>query len=171
MPDIPPRRSALAGSPGNNDLIEERTGLSIHRLYAPSGGFTIDIALALPSEANRASLEAGLHALWLGPGEWLLVGEAPDLAARVGAAGGALTDLSHARVVFRIPVEAAPRILAKGCTLDLRDDNFPPGSCAQSVSAGVAILVHHLANGDHMDIYVARSYGRFMHDWLLDAAG
>jgi sarcosine oxidase subunit gamma len=171
----PPRRSALAGAPESNDLIQERTGLSIQRLYAPTGGFTGDIGLTLPAEANRASLNGGLHALWLAPGEWLLVGEAPDQAAKTAAnavaAGGALTDLSHARVVFRIPVEAAPRILAKGCPLDLRDDIFPPGSCAQSVLANVAILVHHLANGDHMDIYVARSYGRFMHDWLLDAAG
>jgi sarcosine oxidase subunit gamma len=69
-----------------------------------------------------------------------------------------------------MPANFGREVLAKGCPLDLCPEIFPPGRCAQSVLAGIAILVHHLPTGDDMDIYVARSYGRFIHDWLLDAA-
>ncbi|MFP6706072.1 MAG: sarcosine oxidase subunit gamma family protein [Alphaproteobacteria bacterium] len=73
-------------------------------------------------------------------------------------------------MVFRMPANLGREVLAKGCHLDLRPEIFPPGCSAQSVLAGVAILVHHLPTGEDMDIYVARSYGLFIHDWLLDAA-
>ena len=169
MPNSAPRRSALAKASEKNDLIQDRTGLTIRRLYAPPGGFAGTLEMDLPAQPNHATQDEGLSALWLAPGEWLLVGERPGLTTEIEAAGGALTDLSHARVVFRLPADAARNTLAKGCPLDIRREIFPPGRCAQSALAGVAILVHHLRTGDHMDIYVARSYGRFMHDWLLDA--
>ena len=50
------------------------------------------------------------------------------------------------------------------------ETEFRPGHCAQSVLAAVTILVHYLDDGEYMDIHVARSYGRFIHDWLKDAA-
>ena len=169
-PPSPPRRSALAKAPAHHELIRERTELSLWRLYGPAGGFAENIGIDLPGATNHAIQDGDLTALCLAPGEWLLVGERPDLGSQVENAGGALSDLGHARVVFRMPANLGREVLAKGCPLDLRPEIFPPGRCAQNVLAGVAILVHHLPTGDDMDIYVARSYGRFIHDWLLDAA-
>ncbi|MFP6773368.1 MAG: sarcosine oxidase subunit gamma family protein [Alphaproteobacteria bacterium] len=170
MLNPPPRRSALAKAPARHDQIRERTDLSLWRLYGPAGGFTEDIGIELPQEPNHAIQDGDLSALWLAPGEWLLVDETAGLGARVESAGVRLSDLGHARVVFRLPASLGREVLAKGCPLDLRPAIFPPGRCAQSVLAGVAILVHHLSTGEDMEIYVARSYGRFIHDWLLDAA-
>jgi heterotetrameric sarcosine oxidase gamma subunit len=167
VPETPSRRSALSGASASHDLIQERTDLCLHRIYGPIDG----IGVELPMQANRTAGSDDWHALWLAPGEWLLDGDVPELAAKMDAGGVAATDLSHARVVFRIPAALARDILVKGCPLDVREEIFPPGHCAQSVMAGVAILIHHLSDGAHMDIYVARSYGRFMQDWLLDAAG
>ncbi|MDP7548061.1 MAG: sarcosine oxidase subunit gamma family protein [Alphaproteobacteria bacterium] len=164
MPDPQTRQSALAHPPQPGELIQERRDLWIQRLYAPHG---VPI-LELPAEPNQASCRDGLHALWLAPGEYLLVCEAGAAPAAIGDVP--LSDLSHARTVFRIPAAAAREILAKDCPLDLRGEVFSPGHCAQSLLAGVAILVHLLEDGAHMDIYVARSYGQFMHAWLKDAA-
>ncbi|MBC8240604.1 MAG: hypothetical protein H8E30_09015, partial [Alphaproteobacteria bacterium] len=112
--------------------------------------------------------------LWVAPGAWFLVGaEAAgwhDIVTRVAETGGALSELSHARTVFRIAAGPAQDILAKDCPLDLRPASFAPGYCAQSILAGVGMLVHYLADGRHIDIYVARSYGQFIHAWLQDAA-
>ena len=163
-PETAPRRSALTRPARPGDLIQERRDLWLRRLYAPDGA----PGLALPAEPNRARYRDGLHALWLAPGEYLLVGDESMAPAAPG--GAALSDLSHARTVFRIPAAAAREILAKGCPLDLRGEAFLPGHCGQSVLAGVAVLVHCLESGAHMDIYVARSYGQFMHAWLTDAA-
>lgn len=163
MPDANPRRSALGQAPGPDDPIRERRGLWIQRLYAPHGLPSLD----LPEQANRASEGGELSALWVAPWEWLLVGETvADISDRVADNGAALSDLSHARTVFRVEVALALEILAQGCPLDLRPDQFMPGHCAQSVMAGVSVLVHYLSNGEYMDIYVARSYGQFMYDWL-----
>ena len=158
MPDAPQRRSVLAGTTAG-DLVKERTSLCIRRLYEDAPG------LDLPREPNRSTVNDGLHALWLAPGEWLLVSESKDIEIDAMA-----SDLSHGRTVFRIAAGPAREILAKGCPLDLREGEFQPGHCGQSVLCGVGVLVHHLEDGAHMDIYVARSYGRFIHDWLQDAA-
>ncbi|MDE0941075.1 MAG: hypothetical protein OSB58_01395 [Alphaproteobacteria bacterium] len=167
MPDIPERRSALVGMEPH-DLIRERTGLWIQRLYAPNGLQEPVSGLDLPEQPNTASHKGGVHALWVAPGEYLLVSEEAQTIE-----GAALSDLSHARTVFRIDAEPARAILAKSCPLDLRLSNFPPGHCAQSGLGSlspVPILVHHLESGSHMDIYVPRSYGQHVYAWLVDGA-
>ena len=158
MPDTSQRRSALAGTAAG-DLIQERADLWIKRVYG-------DVAeIEPPRQPNRATANNGVHALWVAPGEWLLVGEGEEIQIEAAS-----SDLSHGRTVFRIPANAARQILAKGCPLDLRETEFRPGHCAQSVLSAVTILVHYLDDGEYMDIHVARSYGRFIHDWLKDAA-
>jgi len=133
VPDPLTRQSALAGVPQPGDLIQERTGLWIQRLYAPDQrpGFGHKIGLDLPEQANRSTFANDLHGLWVAPGEWLLVGAETtdwhDLMTHVAENGGALSELSHARTVFRIAAGPARDILAKDC---------PPGSAALDVYTG-----------------------------------
>ncbi len=63
--------------------------------------------------------------MWLGPGSWLLVAgsELPlvDFTSTRDAlndAGGALFDISAARVAWRIGGPRAAQVLNKGCPLD-----------------------------------------------------
>jgi heterotetrameric sarcosine oxidase gamma subunit len=170
VPDLTNRRSALAKAQERHELIRQRNDLCIQRLYAPAHGFTENLGLDLPYQPNRATEGEGVCVLWLTPGEWLVVGAVPGLGTEAEAQGGAVSDLSHGRVAFRLPADLGREVLAKGSPLDLRGEVFLPGHCAQSMLSGVAILVHCPAAGDHMDLYVARSYGRFIHDRLLDAA-
>jgi sarcosine oxidase subunit gamma len=64
-------------------------------------------------------------------------------------------------------------VLAKGCPLDLHPRAFPPGACAQSLLAKVAVLIHlqddDRARGPSFDVYVARSFAHYLWMWLEDA--
>jgi len=157
VPDTSQRRSALAGTAAG-DLIQERADLWIKRVYG-------DVAeIEPPRQPNRATANNGVHALWVAPGEWLLVGEGEEIQIEAAS-----SDLSHGRTVFRIPANAARQILAKGCPLDLHPSAFPSGSCAQSLLAKADVLIYLHEDGGRFDLYVPRSYADYLWRWLEDA--
>ncbi|MFP6707308.1 MAG: hypothetical protein VCE75_14990, partial [Alphaproteobacteria bacterium] len=67
--------------PAHHELIRERTKLSLWRLYGPAGGFAENIEIDLPGATNHTIQDGDLTALYLAPGEWLLVGERLDLGS------------------------------------------------------------------------------------------
>ena len=80
MPDTSQRRSALAGTAAG-DLIQERADLWIKRVYG-------DVAeIEPPRQPNRATANNGVHALWVAPGEWLLVGEGEEIQIEAASSG------------------------------------------------------------------------------------
>jgi sarcosine oxidase subunit gamma len=112
---------------------------------------------------------------WTGPGRWLLLSE--KLAAneledrlRAYAAGIAVADLSSGRTVIRLCGEVARPILAQGCPIDLHPRELPPGNVAHSMFEGISVMLHHLPDGSGFDLYVPRSYGQTMWEWLAEAA-
>lgn len=124
----------------------------------------------LPQEPMAVSDGAALTALWLGPRSWLLVAgrslppEHP-LAAGTQAcdatiqAGGALFDVTAARIGWRLTGPLATTVLSSGCPLDLHLQAFPVGHCAQTLFGHVgALLVRHGA--EDFTMLVARSYAR-----------
>lgn len=132
--------------------------------------------VALPREPNTA-VSAGVpgtgtrmtRALWLGPDEWLLVGEHAALEAPAHVGTGTITDVSHGRAVLRVSGPEVRAALAKGCSLDLHPRAFPPDRCAQTAIAKVAVILDHTEQ-DVFDLYCSRSYaGSFWH-WLTQAA-
>ena len=98
------------------------------------------------------------------PGEWTVLGDRPD---------GDVVDLTSVRAMFRLTGVDAPRLLAKICALDLGDDIFPEGAAARTLVAGVATeLVRDDQDGvPSYLILPSRSFGRYMHDVILDAGG
>lgn len=123
--------------------------------------------VALPTAPNSVTRGDPWAALWLGPTSWLVVAarEAPPLrayaAARdaLAAAGGAVFDVSVARVGWTIAGPRAATVLAKGCPLDFHPRAFPAGSCAQSVFGHVHALFCRNADGA-FTMLVARSLAR-----------
>jgi sarcosine oxidase subunit gamma len=112
--------------------------------------------------------------LWTGPGQWLAVSdtlEPPALVAMLEdmlAPGGAtVSDLSHARMVLRVSGVNWRDLLAKGCPADV--DAMAPGDCLLSLLGHFNVLVHCLA-ADSCDLYVFRSFGLSLWEWLTDAA-
>jgi len=113
----------------------------------------------LPEKPNTLAAHGSALALWLGPRSWLVLLEhAPCAFAQardaLNAAGGALFDVSASRVAFTASAEA----LAKGCPLDF--GAFPPRACAQSVFAGVNVLLYRLGDAPELTLLVARSFAR-----------
>jgi sarcosine oxidase subunit gamma len=102
----------------------------------------------LPQAPNTTARSGALTALWLGPRSSLLAagGASPlvDYAAKrnaINAVGGALFDVSAARVAWRIAGPCARDVLASGCPLDLDSREFADGACAQTLFGHVGVLV------------------------------
>ncbi|MFI1169818.1 sarcosine oxidase subunit gamma [Streptomyces sp. NPDC020801] len=136
------------------------------------------LGLQLPLEPNTVVRTGNLAALWLGPDEWLLVGQPGterDLESRVRAAAGdepvSVTDVSAQRTTVLVAGPRARDLLAHGCPLDLHPRAFGPGRCAQTTLARTQIV---LAARDEPRagfwVLVRSSFAGYLVDWLLDAA-
>lgn len=129
------------------------------------------LGIALPREACRAADDAALAALWLGPDEWLLLGEgAPDdwvaaLQAKLGDAPCALVDVSHRQVALQVSGAHAETLLASGCALDLSLRAFPVGMCTRTMYDKAEIVLWRRAP-DVFHIEVWRSFARYVEGLL-----
>ena len=187
---MPERRSALveclrpglygAVAAGSPDLaIGEVTDLAMVQVAA------IDAAQAWAALAPAIGTSAPLarhgvassgltRVLWTGPGRWLVCEpESRDLvsliAERCTPEIAAITDLSHARTVFRMEGNAARSVLAKLCTLDFDPPAFPADTCAQTQLGQVGALLDCRA-GDTFDIAVYRGFAVSAWEMVTDAA-
>ncbi len=98
------------------------------------------------------------------PGEWTTLGSCPD--------GIEIVDLTHALVALRITSDLVPDVLSRVCALDFDDRLFPQGAAARTDVAGVTIeIVRDDADGQCSYVLAAsRSFGRYLHEALADAA-
>lgn len=108
----------------------------------------------------------------LAPGRWLLAADDAAWPARLAAAfatgEAAVTDLSAARLCWRVEGPEATVLLRQGVGFDLHPAAFPPGRCAQTAIHHMGVLLHR--PGERIfDLYASRSFARSFHEWLLDA--
>jgi len=112
--------------------------------------------------------------LCLGPGEWLFTARTPTTSTLsqpiVSVHPIALVDVTDGLTGFRIQGSLARDLLSKGCGLDLHPRSFSPGRCARSRLAQIPVVIDCLDDSSGTDLYVARSYGAYLHTWLTDAA-
>lgn len=134
-----------------------------------------------PTEPNTAlvSNEGTRHVLWLGPDEWLILAEpgaGPALEAAIreaiGAARGAVVDVSANRTTLSVSGPRARELLAFGCALDLDERRFKPGMCAQTLlaRANVVIVPVGPAVEPSFRVLVRPSFAAYLAAWLTDAA-
>ena len=184
----PERRSALGeharpGTPGADAevgvTLREQRPSSILQINAAPDGHAFESALsawhltASPTP-GRACTGADLALLWIGPGQWLAISESRAASELVGSLRGALadtdatvTDLSHARTVVAVEGRAAREVLAKGCPVDV--DVLAADDCVTSLLGHLTVTVH-CRDADAFSVYVFRSFGLALWEWLLDAA-
>ncbi|MDB6106635.1 MAG: sarcosine oxidase gamma subunit [Gammaproteobacteria bacterium] len=81
-----------------------------------------------------------------------------------------LIDSTDGIGVLGISGPVARDVLMKGCGLDLHPSAFPVGHCARTRFAQMAVIIDHLGEEPSFGLYVARSYLRFLTDWIEDAA-
>ena len=130
-----------------------------------------------PIESGSAATHGHSVVLWLGPDEWLAV--FPDerreeilsaLRAALAPVHTAVVDVSHARAIIALAGPRARSVLQKGCHLDLHPSRFGAGNVAQSKFARCHVLLHQTDDAPAYDLYVQRSFARYLWTWLEDAA-
>jgi sarcosine oxidase subunit gamma len=108
-----------------------------------------------------------------GPGRWLI--EAPvegleqKLRKSIPAELGAVTGLTHGRVVVTISGEKASWVLASGIALDFHLDGFPVGTTQLSHHHEIGLTIHRTSE-DSFDLYVFTSLVRSFWNWLESAS-
>lgn len=110
--------------------------------------------------------------LWAGADQWWLVGRDAEMGARealelVAAPDATVTDLGHARTALRVGGPMARDLLAKGCPLDV--DGLKKGDCVSTRLGPFNVVLYCRAEAS-LDLYVFRSFGLAMWEWLLDEA-
>jgi sarcosine oxidase, subunit gamma len=134
----------------------------------------VDDAGALPFDApgpNRATRWDGRDVLWLGPDEWLVVGDAGaedairrELDAALADHHRSIVDVSANRIV--LDLADALRSLSSGCGLDLDQSRWRPGTCAQTLF-GEAQVILQQRDERTTRVFVRPSFA----DYFLDRVG
>jgi sarcosine oxidase subunit gamma len=142
---------------------------------------TAAIGARPPTEPNTAivSDDGTRHVLWLGPDEWLILGE-PDTAPAlesairdaVGDGPGAVVDVSANRTTLSLSGPRARDLLAFGCSVDLHERRFKPGMCAQTLLARANVIIVPVgpAVEPAFRVLVRPSFAAYLAAWLTDAA-
>lgn len=121
-------------------------------------------------EPNTATIWDGRDVLWLGPDEWLVVGEPGtggsiqrDLASAMEGNHHSVIDVSANRIVFDLT--NGLDLLASGCGLDLDPSRWLPGMCAQSLFGGAQVILHQLEERTTR-VFVRPSFAGYFMDRL-----
>jgi sarcosine oxidase subunit gamma len=163
--------------------LAERTGLAVVQVSAwrATSGTVIRALTELfsvrpPERPNTMISQDDVRILSIGFDRWLIVESrvrdphlALELSARLPSEVGAVIDLSAARSVFIISGPWSREVLAKHLSLDLSRSSFATDHFAQSVIAGVPILVHSESD-DTFQIFAYRSFALHLREVLADAA-
>ncbi len=179
-------RSALDRHPGTSSAgpvtLAERFPASVIEVAALRStaalAGALGRALGFPVSAAALSVSgdpAGeVAALCVGPGRWLVVGDAGTHEARslalhaLRAAPAAVVDLSHGRTVIELRGERARDVLAAGCSLDWDSPELAPPR-ATATAIGHFDVTIRVRGPSSFDLFVARSYALSAWEWLRDA--
>ena len=144
---------------------------------AVAGALKKALGFVPPAAANTVDGKRDRYALWLGPDEWLVVGEPGSEGATRAALRGALegthaavVDVSESRTVIRLTGPRVRQVIAKGCPIDVHPRAFGPGRCAQSRYARALVLIHQLDDAPTFDLYVERSFADYLWRMIEDAS-
>ena len=124
-------------------------------------------------QPNTVTAWKGRDVLWLGPDEWLVVGEAGsegsidrELQDALAGQPHSIVDVSANRIVFDLADSLD--LLAGGCGLDLDPSRWVPGMCAQSLFGGAQVILHQLDERTTR-VFVRPSFADYFIDRLESA--
>ena len=129
-----------------------------------------------PSQLGPAGEGEKRAALWLGPDEWLLIGDSADAAAIaevlesvLEGTAHSLVDVSHRQIGLIASGPAAARVLNAGCPLDLALKAFPVGFATRTLFDKAEIVLWRRAQATfHVEVW--RSFAPFLAASLAEAA-
>ena len=160
--------------------ISEIKNLSIFQLAkfrkseVQSNQIKID-GLPLPQENPLISANENLRILWIGPETWLCISSNSNLGDLISSACSdndfAITDLSHSRATVEIKGAHALDVIKKGSPLNVNENIFQEGNCANTTYNGINILIEFISNNPKtFRLYALRSFGGSFYHSITDAA-
>ena len=160
--------------------ISEIKNLSIFQLAkfrkseVQSNQIKID-GLSLPQENPLISANENLRILWIGPETWLCISSNSNLRDLISSACSdndfAITDLSHSRATVEIKGAHALDVIKKGSPLNVNENIFQEGNCANTTYNGINILIEFISNNPKtFRLYALRSFGGSFYHSITDAA-
>jgi len=183
----PVARSALARFASEDGLacwqadgidIRELPGTAIIRVQAlddaaaSAAGSAMGVSLPGPGVLLSAQ---GRSIAWVAPREWLVFLAPADestLLAALSAAGEGVfaTPIGDARTGVALSGPRAADVLVRGTGLDLHPDVFGAGRVSNTRLAQLAVMIARPVADDGFHVWVDRSAGAWLWQWLVDAA-
>jgi sarcosine oxidase subunit gamma len=167
-------RSPLDERSADLDLLDARELAFIPQLDVRVDGSTA-ATLGFPTAPNTATTTGDRDVLWLGPDEWLVVGDPGAAGAIAGELERSLAGLHHSvvdvsanRVVIELTGPSRHDLLSSACPIDLHPRSWGDGRCAQSVFAAAQVLLHERERATRL--FVRPSFASFVVDLLLAAS-
>jgi len=167
---------------GKQDLlrISEIKNLSIYQIAkfkkseVQSNQIKID-GLPLPQENPLVSANENLRILWIGPETWICISSNSNLKDLISSACSdndfAITDLSHSRAVIEVKGNYTLDVIKKGSPLNVNDNVFTEGNCANTTYNGINILIDFISNNPKtIRLFALRSFGGSFYHSITDAA-
>jgi sarcosine oxidase subunit gamma len=152
--------------------IEGRTMVRLR--VRPNGAEMAVDALQLPGQALQYQGDDPTS-YWLSPDQWLITSDtrsSKDIISHIqGELSGQLyaaTDMSSSNACFALSGPAARTVLAMGCGIDMHISSFSKGHCVRTRFANIPILIAAVED-NQFDLFVDRSLGRYLADWIKDA--
>lgn len=167
---------------GKQDLlkISEIKNLSIYQVAkfkkseVQSNQVKID-GLPLPQQNPLVSANENLRILWIGPDTWICISTNANLIDLISSACSdndfAITDLSHSRAVIEVKGNHTLDVIKKGSPLNVNDNIFTEGNCANTTYNGINILIDFVSNNPKtIRLFALRSFGGSFYHSITDAA-
>lgn len=155
--------------------IRARTHLSLRARPEAVSALGAALKIALPTMPKTSVTEDGLSAFWLGPEDWLLVGERDDAATLIaaveasGTADHSAVDVSDRYVGITVEGPAAEAILSAGCPQDLRLRTFLVGAVSRSILSKADVVIWRKAETE-FEVLCVRSFADYVWAFLVEAA-
>lgn len=130
------------------------------------------IGTALPTEPNQAA-DGAVRVIWMGPDEWLIVGDtAPTRAieeAATDAVAALCVSVGDGRCVFEVSGPAAADLIAKGTSLDLHRALPAVDRSAMTLFAQTNALIDRPSHLDGYRLIFDFSVRDYLQYWFADA--
>ena len=133
--------------------------------------FHSTMGFALPISPFRVIQQSEYSAFWLGPNEWLILGDGARKKLANGLAGchHALIDIGDGQQIIAISGAHAVDVLSKHCPLDLHNLNRSEPWCTRTVLAGIQIFLRNQGSSTY-HVHASRSLSDYTWRVLEDAA-
>jgi len=152
--------------------VEEVRDLVLHQIAVwpesiESVGKQAAKAAGCKSAPEPGKAEAGKKAamLRIEPLKWWLVG---SVAEALDAEQGAILDISHSRTWIRISGDEATNYLNRHLSLDLREESFPIGSVASTVTHHVGVTLWRSKQG--YELFIPRGFALSIWEGMFESA-